>query len=379
MFESYTFESIMSQYLAAVPSGVDTREGSLYYDAGAGVCMRIAKLYTDLDLVFYLTQLETTVGSELDVKASEYGLTRHEATAARYYFDYTGTAPEPGARFFCDGIYFRLHKDLNEVFYLECEQAGAQFNFLSYGTLVVPVNSIDGLTSASIGKEIDSEEKTLYSPGTDEEADESLRSRIQTRISGPAENGNKMHYKTWCEEADDKVGIARITPLWNGPNTVKAVLIDPSGLPCGVDTVAKVQQYVDPANLGYEAIVDGVTYVVGDGLGEGVANLGAHFTAVAAREVSINVTADIELATGYDVTAATADAKAALKNYFKDLVLETEIASDIVVRYTDIGAVLSSLADILDYSNLKVNNGTVNITPGVDGVPVLGEVSFNAV
>jgi len=370
VFESYTFEKIMEQYLESAPSGVDTREGSIYYDAGAGICLRIAKLYTDLDLVFLLTQLETTVGEELDVKASEYGLSRHSATPVQYYFNYEGTTPETGERFFYNGIYFKLKRDTESVLYLECEETGAQYNFISSGTAVVPVNTIEGLTSATIGE--------VYEYGNDEEQDEALRARIQAKISGPAENGNKQHYKTWCESVDG-VGIARIVPLWNGPNTVKAVLINSEGLPCGNTIVAAVQEYVDPANLGYTAIVDGIEYVVGDGLGEGVANLGAHFTAAAAKSGTIDVEADVELATGFDITAAIADAEEALRAYFKDLVLTTDAPDDIVVRYSAVGAVLSSLADILDYSNLTINGGTANITPGVDGVPVLGEVTLNAI
>ena len=379
MFASYTYERILADLLAQAPPDVDVREGSIFFDAVSGVAVRMAKLYTDLDLVFFLTQLRTTVGEDLDVKAGESGITRHAATPAEYYVTFAGAVPSPGERFFLDGLYFTLYRDSNNTFYLKCEENGAGHNYLAFGTAVVPVNNIDGLTSATIGAVIDNKNETLYSHGTDEEDDESLRARIQAKISGPAENGNKQHYKTWCEEADDKVGIARITPLWNGPNTVKAVLIDPDGLPCDADTVANVQEYVDPANLGYTVTKDGVTYVVGDGLGEGVANLGAHFTAVAAKPVTINVAASVELASGYDAATATVDAEDALVKFFKALVLDTESADDIVVRLSAVGAVLAGLSDILDYSNLTINNGTSNITPGADGVPVLGEVTFSAV
>jgi len=370
VFESYTYENIMSNLLAQAPTGVDTREGSIFYDAVSGVALRMAKLYTDLDLVFFLTQLPTTIGEELDMKASEQGLTRHAATPVSYYFVYTGETPEPGERFFLDGLYFTLRKTTVGVLFLECEEAGASHNFIQSGTPVVPVNNIDGLTSSSIG--------AIKEYGTDTEEDEALRSRIQSKISGPAENGNKQHYKKWCEEADDSVGLARITPLWNGPNTVKAVLINKEGLPCDADEVVpKVQQYVDPATLGYTAIVNNVEYVVGDGLGEGVANLGAHFTAVAADEVDIAVSATVELASGYSAATAKTDVENALRAYFKNLVLTTEAASDVVVRVSAVGAVLASIEGILDYSSLTINGGTSNISPGEDGVPAVGEVTLN--
>ena len=370
MFEKYTYEYLMSGFLAQAPIGVDTREGSIFFDALSGVAIRMAKLYTDLDLVFFLTQLQTTVGTELDIKAGENGITRHPATPVQYNFLFTGTIPEPGERFFLDGVYFTLLRSAGGTLYLECEEKGAAHNFIPSGTPVVPVNTIEGLTSASIG--------TVYEYGNDEEDDETLRARVQTKISGPAENGNKQHYKTWCESRPG-VGIARITPLWNGPNTVKAVLINQEGLPCGNTVVDDVQNYVDPATQGMTVVVDGITYVVGDGLGEGVANLGAHFTAAPAQSVTIDVEANVELASGYDAATATADTEAALQAFFRDLVLTTEAPDDIVVRLSAVGAVLAGLADILDYSNLTINGGTVNVTPGADGVPVLGEVTLNAV
>ncbi|MBR5432150.1 MAG: hypothetical protein IK119_07210, partial [Bacteroidales bacterium] len=62
MFANYTYESILADLLAQAPPGVDVREGSIFFDAVSGVAVRMAKLYTDLDLVFFLTQLQTTVG-----------------------------------------------------------------------------------------------------------------------------------------------------------------------------------------------------------------------------------------------------------------------------------------------------------------------------
>jgi uncharacterized phage protein gp47/JayE len=368
MFEDYTFESIMKDVLKNAPDGVDTRQGSIYYDAVSGLVLKIAKLYADLDIVFQLTQLTTTTGDYLDIKASEYGLTRQAATAVQYYVEFTGAYPETGERFFYDGIYFTLYRDEDGDYYLLCDSAGAEYNIIASNSAVVPVNNIDGLKTAII--------TGFREYGTDAETDEALRTRVQVKLSGPAENGNKLHYKTWCESVEG-VGIARITPLWNGPNTVKAVLINGVGKPCGESVVDAVQEYVDPATKGYSTVVDGVEYVVGDGLGEGVANLGAHFTAAPAKEVGIVVTADIELATGYDISNAEEEAKNAVNDYLEDLVLTTSDAADIIVRVSAIGAAIAGLGSVLDYNNLRVNGGTKNVIPGEDGVPVLEGVTLN--
>ena len=71
------------------------------------------------------------------------------------------------------------------------------------------MNNIEGLISATFG--------AIYETGSDEDDDESLRNRVIEKIAGPAENGNKQHYKTWCESIDG-VGRARNFPQWLGEN-----------------------------------------------------------------------------------------------------------------------------------------------------------------
>ena len=224
------------------------------------------------------------------------------------------------------------------------------------------------MTAATFGELIES--------GTEEEDDDSLRTRVQEKIAGPAENGNKQHYKSWCESIDG-IGHARIYPLWNGPNTVKAVLIDSSGRACSSEKVKEVQDYIDPATRGYTANVDGYTYTVGDGTGDGVANLGAHFTAVSARELSINISFAADLASGYTEDIAKSQVKEAVAAYLEDLALNVAAAEDVIIRAARIGAIIIEQDAILDYSDLTINGGTSNIVPGDNAIPVLGEVTVS--
>ena len=368
MFEDYTYERLLEDVLNNAPEDIDTRPGSIFYDAVSGPLLKIAKLYTDLDLVVEMVSVVSATGEALDTRAGEYGITRLAATRAKYRVTFEGVMPQIGERFYHDGQYFTL-KDGEEngqpIYFLEAEAAGSSGNNIYKGTPAVPVNNIEGLTAATFG--------AIYENGSDKESDESLRTRVQEKIAGPAENGNKQHYKTWCESIDG-VGRARIFPLWNGPNTVKAVLIDSEGQPCGPQKVAEVQNYIDPATKGYTATVGGRTYTVGDGLGEGVANLGAHFTATGAMPLTINVSFKAELPSGATPDAAQHDAKEAIEESFKGLVIDTAEAADIVVRVSAVGAILSGLQTVLDYSDLKLNGAAVNITPGEDDVPVIGEV-----
>ena len=366
MFEDYTYERLLEDVLNNAPEGIDTRQGSIFYDAVSGVLIKVAKLYTDLDLVVELSRLTTTTGDALDAKAGEYGITRLAATRAKYLAEFEGVTPEPGERFYYDGAYFVLRQEAETgLLYFEAEAAREDGNDIYEGTPAVPVNNIEGLISATFG--------AIYESGSDAEGDEALRNRVIEKIAGPAENGTKQHYKTWCESIDG-VGRARIFPLWLGENTVKAVLIDTTGKPCGEAKVLEVQNYIDPADKGMTATVDGKTYTIGDGLGNGVANIGAHFTAVAATALEIEVTFGAELASGASQETVQQDATEAIERYLRELVLGADDEAVITVRVSAIGAILSGLKSLVDYTDLRLNGGTQNIIPGEDDVPVLGEV-----
>lgn len=346
MFERYTYENLLEEVLNNAPEDIDTRPGSIFYDAVSGFLIIVAKYYTDLPLVFSLSRVDTATGEYLDSKASEYGVVRHEAMKAKYKAFFSGTIPEENERFFYKGLYFILKK--NETgYYFEAEEAGTEYNNIEAGTAAVPVDTISGLEIAGFG--------AIIEYGTIPEDDESLRRRLKDKISGTGENGNKQHYKIWCESIDG-VGKAKIFPLWNGPNTVKAVLIDLNGLPCNTDIVNAVQQYIDPNGLG---------------LGEGVAPIGAHFTAVAAIEENINISVDVELAEGCDIDSAVKSMRAAVSSYLKTLVMNSSDSEEIIIKVSEIGAAIVNIPEITDYRNL----GIFGTSPSMDSNIVIDPLS----
>lgn len=366
MFEKYTYNYLMENALNNAPEEIDTRPGSIYYDAVSGVMLEIARMYSDLDVVLNLSSVDSAVGEYLDRKTSEYGITRREASCARYKITFVGTTPKTRTRFFAGSLYFIL-EDSNGVLNIKCETPGTIANNILPGTAAVPVNTISGLESATIGE--------IYEQGLDVETDDALRARLREKIAGPAENGNRQHYKTWCESVEG-VGKARIFPLWNGPNTVKGVLISALGTPVGDRVVKAVQDYIDPATSENKTIVDGVEYVVGDGLGNGVANIGAHFTAVSAKTLNLGISFSAQLKTGAVVATVKENVKNAITEYFKKLVMENA-AENIVIRVSAIGSVLLNISDIIDYSGLLINGEAKNIVPDSDCVPILGEVEIS--
>lgn len=387
MFEDMTYEKLLQTCMDKAPEGIDTRQGSIFYDACAAKCLLLAEIYADLDTVSDGCHMYSAVGDELDSCALDHGIVRNGAISFKCRGVFVGTTPPTGSRFFAEGIFFTLKDNLNEIYpddsallsegnlYLEAEVAGTSANLVKEGTILTPYNDIEGLESAKVGK--------IIIAGAEEEDDDSLRERLRNKVGGPSENGNKHHYKTWCEECTG-VGCARIFPLAkivNGnistsvPNWVTGVLLTDEGKAVEDSTVETVQEYIDPDMLG---------------LGEGVANLGAHFMAVKAPELLLDISVEVELGSAtYSLSDVKAEIETAIIAYLKDLALSeitftNGVPDNIIIRIKQIGSIISRSSKIADYDNLKIRIGTGNyvednISVAAHNVVVLHNVSVSEI
>lgn len=348
--------------------GVDTREGSVYMDTQEGHILRITKFYSDLAQMYGMYSVDSAYGDVLTEMAGRDGITRIPASPSYWYVTFNGTEPPVGTRFLCEDYYF-IYVLYDGNYLLEAEIPGEETNNLHTGAQVIPMTNVDGLISATLG--------SIYARGIKEESDDMLRERWRETKSGPAENGNKMHFKKWCEEIPG-IGRARIIPLWGGENTVKAVLFSSDGVDVTEHLVQEVQDYIDPIDEGFKVEVNGEQYIFGDGVGEGVANIGAHFLAVSATPVKLTVTAVLSVKGGFTPEQAKKDAETQITAYLKNLSLNTDEDTNVVVRISMIGSIIAGLESVLDYDDLKINGGTENITINLDSVAVLQEVTWNA-
>lgn len=365
MFEEFTEEYFTDQAKALGEAlGVDTRQGSIYMDAAAGHCLRAAKFMNDLSMLIEMLAVDTCAGEILEEKAKQDGVIRQPATQAYWNVIFEGTTPDTGTRFFCGDYYFNL-VTIDGNLLLESEVYGTETNSLAPGTAVIPVYNVSGLKSCVLGE--------LYSPGAEAESDDNLRQRWKEKKSGPAENGNRAQYKVWCESITG-VGRAHIIPLFGGENTVRAVLYATNGETPAESILEAVQQYIDPIIAGYEVEVDGKEYTFGDGLGEGVAPLGAHFIATTPDEIGLSITFDADLASGYTVTQAQTEVKNSIKEYVSNLVLNGE--EEIVIRLSNIGSIILASPSIVDYTttSLMINGATANVSISATQVPIVEEV-----
>ncbi|MNC13130.1 Baseplate J-like protein [compost metagenome] len=348
MYEDQTFEALLERMLDRVPSGLDKREGSIIYDALAPAAAEMAQMYIELDVNNNLYFADTATGEYLERSIAWSGMVRRTASKAelkgRFYNSSDELLDIPlGSRFSLDLLHYKAVEKLAPGTYrIESETAGEEGNRY-FGTLL-PIDYIPELARGEIAD--------LLIPGENAEDDEALRQRYFDSARRPSTSGNKYHYMEWALQIDG-VGGARVFPLWDGPKTVKVVIVDAAKRPASELLVSQVQQYIDPVA----------------GQGEGQAPVGAVVTVAAAAGKSISVSAKVTLAAGYTLQSVIDAFQVILEKYRKEKAFTASYISQSVI-----GSLLLDTEGVVDYSGLKLNGGTGNVTLSETEVPLFSNV-----
>lgn len=352
-YETQTYELILSRMMVRVNEqypNLDDREGSLVFNALAPAAMELAIAYTELDNIRNESFVNTASRDYIFVACEEMGIdtSQFNASAGTFKGEFN-VEVEIGSRWNCDLYNFTVTEYIgtNSSGYYEyemlCESTGTGANNIT-GNLAPITDAPTGLNYAVITE--------CLIEGENEKTDEEVRETYYNYINSNAEDGNVAQYERWCSEYNG-IGNFKIVPLWNGANTVKVSILSASNRAASSALISEVQNYFDP----------GVT-----GMGDGVAPIGAFVTVDTATELPINVSATVKLKNGYSDTTPI---DTALSNYFSDIAYEkTQVA------YMNVGAIILGVEGVESISDLKVNNGTSDITLTTYQIPVLGTTNW---
>ena len=356
-FEDMTYETLnarmMDRVIANYPE-LDTREGSMVFQAIAAAAMELSLAYERLDMVLNETFVDTASRDALYMLCQQVGMdtSMFDATYGRFKGVFNIEVPI-GSRWNLNEYNYSilessgLNSSTNLYEYvLLCETAGTSPNAVT-GDLT-PVDYISGnITTAKI--------TDCLVPGEDEATDEEIKEEYTQYVSHAYANGNIEQYIQWADEFDG-IGTVKVFPLWDGLGTVKVSILDGDNEPATQELMDEFQAYLDP----------GIT-----GLGNGVAPIGAKVTVSTATQKPISVSGRVKFNEGYDDTSLIDDA---ISDYFKDIAYKRDN-----VPYMNIGSAIVNLEAIDFITNLTIDGGTEDIPLGDEEVPVLGAGAWTVV
>lgn len=367
-FTQETYQNILQAMLDRVPDTYDKRDTSPIPIALGPAAWALEGFYLSLNQVQQSAFIQTAVGQSLDYLAVIGGLTRYPASAA-VRLGIFNTAVPIGARFStmngADSINFAVTAatDTANQYQLTAETPGSIGN--EYTGPILPITTVPGLTSAQI---ID-----ILVPGDDQETDDALRARLITALNERPFGGNIASYRE-AVMAMDGVGGVQIYPTWNGGGTVKLSVMGADFLPASEELVENVQNAVDPPP--------------NQGLGLGLAPIGAQVTVTAPTALTVNVSATLTLQAGYQIGQVQQAVEQALEAYLLSVrqswdknVSASGVAYAADVYLARVTAAIVGVAGVVNATNVQLNGGTADLalteTGQTQQTPVLGTVTLN--
>ncbi len=340
-------DNTLNSMLSNIPDSYDKTEGSIFYDAITPVAKEIDKLHAKADAILNARLLDTATGEDLDAAVREWGVERKKAQYAEGTVTFSGTPNtviSAGALVASEAVQYYVKEDVvigddgTITASVVCAVPGAIGNVGASRITRIPI-TLAGVDSVK--------NDSAMTGGYDRETDEILRERTYIKIRTPSTSGNKYDYINWATEVEG-VGGAKVTPLWNGPGTVKVVIVDSNGEIASEKTVADVAANIEKKRP-----------------------VGANVTVMSASAKIVDVSAIIAFKNGYDAELVSDAIRKALIAHLQTFGLSGE-----VVSYAKIGAEILKVEGVEDYRDLLVNSGNVNVAIGADEVPMMGEFIY---
>ena len=348
MYVARTQEEILAEMISQSTLPSSKIEGTFEYDILASNAVEFNKTEVEMAEMHRSAFGMTAWDEYLDYKAEGHGVIRRTAVKA------IGTVTVIGNGTVNQGSYFQTRAGIRFVtletvvvngsadISIEAVIAGENGNVAAGAINVIPM-SIAGITSVTNAE--------ATHDGYDREDDETYRARYLKHVRLPAVSGNPYQFEDWAMEIEG-VGAARCIRAWNGPNSVKVVIVD--------------------SNL--ETASDYLIKQVYDHIQEKRA-IGAMLTVVSAKPKIINLEAQII------GTLNEEDFYQGISTYFRKLANKIMASGknsrkSYYVSYAQISSIILVEGEADDHINLKINGGTENIFLEDEELPVLGTVTF---
>lgn len=360
-FLKETADDIHKRMLEKVPRGINTTEGDFFWDCTRPTAEEKAKLIqlqmqNILKLAFpqfsygeYLKYLGECNSVFENLATKSIGILKIEGK--------NGTVIEKGKIVSTTGeksieFEFTETKVINstEIVYVnaKCISAGSLGNVLpgTINVLVTPINGVRTITN-----------EEPFKGGTDVEDEEHFRERVITAEQEETLSGADTDYIRWAKEIDG-VGSAYCIEEWNGPGTVKLLILDKNNQTATDELLKKVKDYIYPDKKEGENR-------------KGKAPVGAKVTVTTPTVLNINIKAKFNFTEGFDSSSVLEGLKEKIQSYLKKIKISGIVNYNAI--HSIVGTYILLSEGIDDFESLKINDDIKNIKL-VDQVAIIGEI-----
>jgi len=335
---------ILERMLSSIDNALDKSVGSFIYDSLAASSIELENSYKQKEDILTKVFADTATDRDLERIVSEVGIRRKDSTKASGYVTITGINGSKivkGEKVATDSLNYLFLEDKvieNKTIdvLVECEVDGSRGN-IPAGAIKYFPKTLQGLQTVT--------NKEEFKNGYDIEDDYSLRERYYIKARTPSTSGNKYHYEQWALEVLG-VGSAKCIP---GAGNVKVIIADSNKRKASEELIRKVYDHVDS-----ERPV-----------------LAGTLTVVTVTEKTINVTANVEIDKSVVLGNVQEEFKKSVEDYFDNTVYISK-----KISIAKLGALLMDIDGVVDYSNLKINGSTSNITLAEDEIAVVSIVTL---
>ena len=357
-----TAEDIHKRMMNNLPADIDKMPGGFPYDMTKPTALEIGEMRDYFLVNTIMTAFPEYANDEwLDLHGRQAHVTRHEAQFSKGELLITGvegTIIEQGA-VFCtagtdsvDSVEFETDE---EVVIDETGEVRVSITALEAGEESnVEANTI------ILQDEPDEDIASVTNPepthgGTEEESDDDYYDRIAAEYaSSKTYLGNDGDYVRWAKEAG--AGDCIVSAAYDGPGTVKLVLVDRTGQPASDDLVETVYNYIVSPDDRTKRLLPTAC---------------AKLTCVSATtvEISFEITGLVYDETT-DISQIKVDFESAVQTAFQNS------KDQGMIRYNSIRPLISEIAGVTDFDSFTMNGATDNITLQDEEYPKVGTMTF---
>ena len=359
-------DDIQSRMMENLPADISDMEGDFPFDFTMPTAIELSQvLNSDFVRILMLCFPEYAWDEWLDLHGIQAGLTRHVALAAEGIIEVTA---EGGTVIPAESVFAVPETDVaDEIEFETLEEVTFEGDEDTETTMRIPIRAVE----PGYGGNVIANTITVMSDdfdgvvsvtnpepttgGIDEESDDDFYERIlAANRKGKSYVGNDSDYIQWAKEVNG-VGDCIVEAAWNGPGTIRLIIVDANGDPATEEMVQAVYDHiVSPDDPSKRLIATG----------------SAQLTVAAATPSYI----DFE-ASGLVLTDTSLDVVIdAFNTGVQDVYMQSK--EDNVLRYNSLRRVLSNIAGVTDYESFRVNGGERNIVLSAAEYAVTGNINF---